>query len=65
MRVFLLIINEGLGFRENSHTQPSVAAFNAAVRARGEYWTQLALCEQKFIKGGGIYRDGRPAELIF
>jgi iron complex outermembrane recepter protein len=31
----LPIINEGLGFRENSYTQPSVAAFNAAVRAAG------------------------------
>lgn len=31
----LPIINEGLGYRENSYTQSSVAAFNAAVRLGG------------------------------
>ena len=31
----LPIINEGLGYRENSYTQSSVAAFNAAVRLAG------------------------------
>jgi len=31
----LPVINQGLGFRDNSYTQPSVAAFNAAVRAAG------------------------------
>ncbi|RYY64930.1 MAG: energy transducer TonB, partial [Chitinophagaceae bacterium] len=31
----LPVINEGLGYRENSYTQTSVAAFNAAVRLGG------------------------------
>ena len=31
----LPVINEGLGYRENSYTQSSVAAFNAAVKAAG------------------------------
>jgi iron complex outermembrane receptor protein len=31
----LSVINEGLGYRENSYTQSSVAVFNAAVKAAG------------------------------
>ncbi|MES2005425.1 MAG: TonB-dependent receptor [Bacteroidota bacterium] len=31
----LPIINEGLGYRENSYTQSSIAVFNAAVKAAG------------------------------
>jgi len=33
----LPVINEGLGFRENSYTQSSVVTFNAAVKAAGNH----------------------------
>ncbi|MBC7947669.1 MAG: carboxypeptidase-like regulatory domain-containing protein [Chitinophagaceae bacterium] len=54
----LPVINEGLGFRENSYTQPSVAAFNAAVRAGGNS-DSAALANRSLLKVANL-PDGRP-----
>jgi len=54
----LPIINEGLGFRENSYTQPSVAAFNAAVKAAGNT-DAAALANRDLLKVANL-PDGRP-----
>ncbi|MCX6318043.1 MAG: TonB-dependent receptor [Bacteroidetes bacterium] len=54
----LPIINEGLGFRENSYTQPSVAAFNAAVRAAGNT-DAAALANRNLLQVANL-PDGRP-----
>ncbi|MGB3006158.1 MAG: TonB-dependent receptor, partial [Chitinophagaceae bacterium] len=54
----LPIINEGLGFRENSYTQPSVAAFNAAVRVAGNT-DAAALANRDLLKVANL-PDGRP-----
>ncbi|WP_462253529.1 TonB-dependent receptor [Ferruginibacter sp.] len=54
----LPIINEGLGFRENSYTQPSVAAFNAAVKAGGN--TDAAALDNKNLLQVANLPDGRP-----
>jgi iron complex outermembrane recepter protein len=54
----LPIINEGLGFRENSYTQPSVAAFNAAVRAAGNS-DAAALANRNLLQVANL-PDGRP-----
>jgi outer membrane receptor protein involved in Fe transport len=54
----LPIINEGLGFRENSYTQPSVAAFNAAVRAAGNT-DAAALANRNLLEVANL-PDGRP-----
>lgn len=54
----LPIINEGLGFRENSYTQPSVAAFNAAVKATGNT-DEAALANRALLKPANL-PDGRP-----
>jgi iron complex outermembrane recepter protein len=54
----LPIINEGLGFRENSYTQPSVAAFNAAVKAAGN--TDAAALANKNLLIPASLPDGRP-----
>ena len=51
-------ITEGLGFRENSYTQPSVAAFNAAVRAGGNS-DSAALANRGLLKVANL-PDGRP-----
>ena len=54
----LPIINEGLGFRENSYTQPSVAAFNAAVKAAGNS-DAAALANRNLLQVANL-PDGRP-----
>lgn len=54
----LPVINEGLGFRENSYIQPSVAAFNAAVRAGGNT-DSAALANRGLLKIANL-PDGRP-----
>ena len=54
----LPIINEGLGFRENSYTQPSVAAFNAAVKAAGNK-DAAALANRNLLEVAKL-PDGRP-----
>lgn len=54
----LPIINEGLGFRENSYTQPSVAAFNAAVKAAGNT-DAAALANRNLLQVANL-PNGRP-----
>lgn len=54
----LPIINEGLGFRDNSYTQTSVAAFNAAVKAAGN--TDAAALANRNLLVPGNLPDGRP-----
>ena len=54
----LPVINEGLGYRENSHTQSSVAAFNAAVKAAGNT-DAAALANRDLLKVANL-PDGRP-----
>lgn len=54
----LPIINEGLGFRENSYTQSSVAAFNDAVKAAGNS-DVAALANRGLLEVANI-PDGRP-----
>jgi len=54
----LPIINEGLGFRENSYSQSSVAAFNAAVKAGGNT-DSAGLANRGLLKQGDL-PDGRP-----
>jgi outer membrane receptor protein involved in Fe transport len=54
----LPVINEGLGFRENSYTQPSVAAFNAAVRVAGNS-DAAALANRNLLQVANL-PDGRP-----
>jgi outer membrane cobalamin receptor len=54
----LPIINEGLGFRENSYTQPSVAAFNTAVKAAGN--TDAAALANRGLLEVAKLPDGRP-----
>ena len=54
----LPIINEGLGYRDNSYTQTSVAAFNAAVKLAGN--TDAAALANKALLVPGNLPDGRP-----
>ncbi len=54
----LPVINEGLGFRENSYTQSSVAAFNSAVKAAGNT-DAAALANRNLLKIANL-PDGRP-----
>ncbi len=54
----LPIINEGLGYRDNSYTQTSVAAFNAAVKAAGN--TDAAALANRALLVPGALPDGRP-----
>jgi hypothetical protein len=54
----LPVINEGLGYRENSYTQSSVAAFNAAVKLAGNT-DEAALANKGLLKAGNL-PDGRP-----
>lgn len=58
----LPVINEGLGFRENSYTQPSVAAFNAAVRAAGNS-DAAALANRNLLQVANL-PDGKPEGII-
>jgi outer membrane cobalamin receptor len=54
----LPVINEGLGFRENSYTQTSVAAFNSAVKAAGN--TDVAALANRNLLVVANLPDGRP-----
>ncbi len=54
----LPVINEGLGYRENSYTQSSVAIFNAAVKAAGNT-DAAALANRNLLQAGNL-PDGRP-----
>jgi outer membrane receptor protein involved in Fe transport len=54
----LPVINEGLGYRENSYTQSSVVAFNAAVKLAGNT-DAAALANRGLLKAGDL-PDGRP-----
>ncbi|GAB2827272.1 TonB-dependent receptor [Ferruginibacter profundus] len=54
----LPVINEGLGYRENSYTQSSVAVFNAAVKAAGN--TDAAAIANKNLLQVANLPDGRP-----
>ncbi|WP_301921229.1 TonB-dependent receptor domain-containing protein [Ferruginibacter sp.] len=54
----LPIINEGLGYRENSYTQSSVAAFNAAVKFAGNS-DSAALANRSLLKPASL-PNGRP-----
>ena len=54
----LPVINEGLGYRENSYTQSSVAAFNAAVKLAGN--TDAAAVANKSLLQPGALPAGRP-----
>jgi outer membrane cobalamin receptor len=54
----LPVINEGLGYRENSYTQSSVAAFNAVVKLAGNS-DSAALANRSLLKLGSL-SDGRP-----
>jgi iron complex outermembrane recepter protein len=54
----LPVINEGLGFRENSYTQSSIATFNAAVKAAGN--TDAAALANRALLQAANLPDGRP-----
>ncbi len=54
----LPIINEGLGYRENSYTQTSVANFNAAVKTGGNT-DSAALANRSLLKAASL-PNGRP-----
>lgn len=54
----LPVINEGLGFRENSYTQSSVVNFNAAVKAAGN--TDSAALANRALLQVAHLPDGRP-----
>ncbi len=54
----LPVINEGLGYRQNSYTQSSVALFNAAVKAAGN--TDAAALANRSLLQPGNLPDGRP-----
>jgi len=54
----LEVINEGLGFRDNSYTQSSVVAFNAAVKAAGNT-DAAALANRGLLKAANL-PNGRP-----
>ncbi|MEJ7587694.1 MAG: TonB-dependent receptor [Ferruginibacter sp.] len=54
----LPVINEGLGYRENSYTQSSVASFNAAVRSAGN--TDAAALDNRRLLQAGNLPDGHP-----
>jgi iron complex outermembrane receptor protein len=54
----LSVINEGLGYRENSYTQSSVAVFNAAVKAAGN--TDAAALANRNLLQAASLPVGRP-----
>ena len=54
----LPVINEGLGFRENSYTQSSVTTFNATVKAAGN--TDAAATANRSLLQAANLPDGRP-----
>ena len=57
----LPIIDKGLGYRENSYTQSSVADFNAAVKAAGNT-DAAALSNRNLLKVASL-PNGRPEEI--
>ncbi|NCI46816.1 TonB-dependent receptor [Sediminibacterium soli] len=58
----LPVINEGLGYRENSYTQSSVAIFNAAVKAAGNT-DAAALANRNLLQAANL-PDGRPEGIV-
>ncbi|MDQ6763862.1 MAG: TonB-dependent receptor, partial [Bacteroidota bacterium] len=54
----LSVINEGLGYRDNSYTQKSVAVFNAAVKAAGNS-DSAALANRNLLQVANL-PNGRP-----
>ena len=58
----LPVINEGLGYRENSYTQSSVADFNAVVKSAGNS-DSAALANRSLLKLASL-PDGRPEGII-
>jgi hypothetical protein len=54
----LPVINEGLGFRDNSYTQTSVAAFNSVVKSAGNS-DSAALANRNLLVVANL-PDGRP-----
>ena len=58
----LPVINEGLGYRENSYTQSSVADFNAVVKSAGNS-DSAALANRSLLKLASL-QDGRPEGII-
>ncbi|MCP9751131.1 TonB-dependent receptor [Ferruginibacter sp. HRS2-29] len=54
----LPVINEGLGYRDNSYTQSSVAIFNAAVKAAGN--TDAAALANRSLLQPGNLPEGKP-----
>src|SRR6478609_4203725 len=54
----LPVINEGLGYRDNSYTQSSVAVFNAAVKAAGNS-DAAALANRNLLQAANL-PDGKP-----
>ncbi|MCW3087292.1 MAG: TonB-dependent receptor, partial [Sediminibacterium sp.] len=54
----LPVINEGLGYRENSYTQSSVAIFNAAVKAAGN--TDAAALANRSLLQAADLPNGSP-----
>ena len=54
----LPIINQGLGYRDNSYTQTSVAAFNAAVKLAGN--TDAAALANRGLLQQAALPEGRP-----
>lgn len=57
----LPVINEGLGYRGNSYTQSSVAAFNAAVKTAGN--TDAAALANRSLLQPGNLPDGKPEKI--
>ncbi|MBV9988404.1 MAG: carboxypeptidase-like regulatory domain-containing protein [Chitinophagaceae bacterium] len=58
----LPVINEGLGYRQNSYTQSSVAIFNAAVKAAGNS-DAAALANRGLLQAADL-PDGRPEGIV-
>jgi len=58
----LPVINEGLGYRENSYTQSSVALFNAAVKNAGNA-DDAALANRGLLQAASL-SDGAPEGII-
>ncbi|MEO6230831.1 MAG: carboxypeptidase-like regulatory domain-containing protein [Ferruginibacter sp.] len=54
----LPVIDEGLGYRENSYTQSSVATFNAAVKLAGN--TDASALQNRGLLQPGNLPNGRP-----
>lgn len=57
----LSYINDGLGYRDNSYTQASVATFNAAVKAAGN--TDAAALANRGLLQAGDLPEARPEKI--